>query len=344
MNPRKLLKAIVIPVTEAAVLLPIILFAVLSTIGMSGGVFGFMILILLLPPVFRYFVVVLDATAKGENPPPLDAEFFGWVGNAWAIFPLPLVVLIGWATFTIDARFGDGAAMLMLFAASALVPASLVVLVVTRSPLQSLNPVAIARLWKTCGRTFWIASIYLFFVGWVLLHLDALPLLLGNLLRFTLLFSFFSLAGTLVEPYGLVDDVYIPDALEPGDDEIRSDIEQAREQAASHAYGFISRGNRDGGFKHIIDYIATDPDPAEAWSWFFGRMLGWEDQRHALFFAQHHIHDQLAHGEDVPAIKTMMRCRLIDEQFRPFGEDLPAAVRAAENSGNTEFAAVLKQR
>jgi len=71
-------------------------------------------------------------------------------------------------------------------------------------------------------------------------------------------------------------------------------------------------------------------------------MLGWEQKQHALFFAQQYIHDMLAHGERVPALKVIMRCRLIDENFKPLREDVPAAIQAAENSGNNELATVLK--
>jgi hypothetical protein len=51
----------------------------------------------------------------------------------------------------------------------------------------------------------------------------------------------------------------------------------------------------------------------------------------------------LAHGERIPALKVIMRCRLIRDGFKPFPEDLPAAVQAAETSGNIELATVLKQ-
>ena len=43
------------------------------------------------------------------------------------------------------------------------------------------------------------------------------------------------------------------------------------------------------------------------------------------------------------ALKVILRCRLIDAQFRPFPEDVPAAIEAAENSGNIELATVLKR-
>ena len=72
-------------------------------------------------------------------------------------------------------------------------------------------------------------------------------------------------------------------------------------------------------------------------------MLAWENPIHALFFAQHVIHDMLAHNEQIPALKLIMRCRLINEDFRPARDDLPGAIQAAENNGNTELAAVLKR-
>ena len=62
-----------------------------------------------------------------------------------------------------------------------------------------------------------------------------------------------------------------------------------------------------------------------------------------MVFAQHYIHDMLAHGERIPALKLIMRCRLIDAQFKPAQDDIPAVIQAAESTGNSELAAVLKQ-
>jgi putative membrane protein insertion efficiency factor len=120
-------------------------------------------------------------------------------------------------------------------------------------------------------------------------------------------------------------------------------LEKARRKVLNHAYGFISRDNRDGGLRHIFDWIEEDPDPAGAWAWFFDRMLRWEDQRPALYYARHYIRDHLRHGEDVPAVKLIMRCRLVDEQFRPFPEDLPAAIAACESCNNPELAAIFEE-
>lgn len=343
MRPLDLVKALLAPVTELTILLPVILFAVLMTLGMSGGIFGIFLLILLLPPIFRFQMLVLEAAARGVAPEPLDAENFSFAGSGWALFPLPLVILITWATVAATQRYGSSGGLLVLFAAASLLPASLSVLVITRSPLQSLNPVAIMRLIKTCGATLWIASVYLMIAGVALQKLVNLPMLIGNFAQLVLTFAFFSLTGALIRPYGVFDDVYIPDDVLPDEETVQRDIEKHRIGVLGHAYGFISRDNRKGGFQHIFDEIEQDSDPVAAWDWYFNKMLGWEDQVHAMFFARHFIHDALQHGEDVRALKAIMRCRILSEDFKPFPEDLPAALQAAETSVNTELAEVLRR-
>jgi hypothetical protein len=230
-----------------------------------------------------------------------------------------------------------------VFLASTVLPASLAVLAITHSPLQSINPAAIARLLARCGGTLWIATAFLAIASGLAYVVDQLPAMLPTFAWLVLSFSFFSLVGSLIEPYGLVDDIHIPDAVEKSAAETRGDIEKVRVAVLGHAYGFISRDNRAGGFDHIMDEIRRDPDPAGAWAWYFEQMLGWENQQHAMFFARHHVADMLAHGEEIPALKAIMRCRLVDAAFRPFPGDMARAVSAAERSGNIELAAVLKQ-
>jgi hypothetical protein len=111
----------------------------------------------------------------------------------------------------------------------------------------------------------------------------------------------------------------------------------------NHAYGFISRDNRAGGFRHIFDWINEDPEPAAAWAWFLDRMLVWESPKPALFFAQHYLHEQLQHGEQVAAVKLILRCRMMDERFRPLEEDHAAAIAAAEAVSNDDLAADLRR-
>ena len=338
-----IVSAILYPVTQSTVVMPVVLLWLLISFAQWGGVLGLFLLFLVIPAVFRFQMILLEARALDRAPPALDIDFFRWFGNAWSLFPVPLVILAAWAVFAASVRFGNSAAMLALIAASAVLPASFAILAITHSPLQSLNPVAYGRLFRTCGGTFWIASVYLVVAGWLMLQCQSLPAMLANLATMLLISSVFSLVGSLIEPYGLMEDVSIPEPLEPDDDRISRDLDVSRNATLTHAYGFISRGNREGGFKHIMDEIAQEADVATAWAWYFDRMMRWEQKQHALFFAQRYVHDLLLHGETIPAVKVILRCRLVDERFRPLADDLQAAIRAAESSGNNELAAVLQR-
>lgn len=343
MKPIDVARAIVYPITHASVVLPVLLLWLLMSFARWGGVLGLFLMFLVVPAVFRLQMIVLEARALGREPPALDAEFFNWLGNAWTLFPVPLFILAGWAVSSVSQNFGVRAGWLVLLLAGIVLPASLAILAITHSPLQSLSPVAIGRLLQKCKATFWIATAYMVIAGWLSIQAQSLAWMIANLVQMFLLVSFFSLVGSLIEPYRLMEDISIPDSLQPGGDEIAGDLEKARTDVLTHAYGFVSRGNREGGFKHIIDWIGQEADAAAAWAWFFDRMMRWENNTHALFFAQHYIHDMLQHGETILALKVIMRCRLLDESFKPHIEDVPAAIAAAQSSGNIELAAVLKR-
>ena len=343
MKPTDILRAIFYPLTESSVLVPLLVFWLAVSFAAWGGVLGLFLLFLVLPALLRFLMIVLEARARGVEPETPDIDFFSWFGKAWTLFPVVFVALIVWTVVAVGTRFGAQWAVVVSLMASLFLPASLSILAITRSPLQSMNPVAIYRLIGRCGLALLLASAYLELTGFLMYLSNGLPFLLANFVQMFLWFSFFSLTGTLIEPYDLFEEVDIPAPLEKSADEISSDVEKVRIAALGHAYGFISRDNREGGFQHLFREIEQDPDPAAAWKWYFDKMLGWEQQQHALFFAQHHIHDMLAHGERVPALKVIMRCRLIDEHFKPAPDDIPAAIQAAESSGNIELAAVLKQ-
>lgn len=343
MRPTDVLKAIAYPLTEPAVVMTLIMLWLLVSFAIWGGAMGLFVLILVIPAVFRYQMIMLGARARGVTPSTLDAEFFDWFGNAWTLFPAPVAVLLIWGVISTAANLGTAWAALAVILASVVFAASIAVLAITRSPLQSLNPIALGQLLRRCAATFWIAPVFLVLSAWLSLQAEALPMMVAILLQMFLLFAFFSLTGSLIEPFGLMADVSIPDALEPAQDEIDANVEKERTAVLNHAFGFISRGNRAGGFKHVTEWTAASPDPRVAWAWFFERMLAWENQEHALFFAQLYIHDMLGHAENIPALKVLMRCRLVSERFRPLSEDLPAIIEVAQASGNIELAAVLKR-
>ncbi len=96
---------------------------------------------------------------------------------------------------------------------------------------------------------------------------------------------------------------------------------QERQKVANHAYGFISRGNREGGFAHIREWLEKEIEPDEAWQWFFDEMLKWENKNPALFFAQEYLGQLLDWGHEQEAIKLVSRCLHENERWRPIEEN-----------------------
>ena len=342
MTPAKLIQAIVYPLTSATVLVPLVVFWLLGWLASSAGPFGLWLGLIVLVALVRFLVAVLQARARGVEPEPPGIEFFSLVSDTWNLFPVALVLLFAGLIAGAGSALGAVGVAAALVMAAVLFPASLAILVVTHSPLQSINPIAVLRVIGRCGRTLWIAVVFFAVSAWLANASNALPPLLANLVQIYLWFAWFSLLGSLIEPYDLFDEVDIPAPLEKTADEITGEVEKHRVSALGHAYGFVSRDNREGGFKHLLDEIEKDPDPAAAWAWYFNRMMAWEQNHHALFFAQHYIRDALRHGEELTALKVTMRGHHEDEEFRPFREDIPALASAAERHGNTELAAVLK--
>lgn len=343
-KPLEIARALLYPLVETSVLVPLIFFWLLLSLASWGGVLGLFMMFLVLPAVLRYQMILLEARAKGMRPAVPGVEFFNWFGNGWTIFPVVIFVFLVWATIAAGTRFGTAAVILMLVFSGLFFPACVAVLAITHSPLQSVNPIALARLWRRCAATFWLATVFLVVVALLSMLAEDLPMMLAVLSQLILFFSFFSLVGSLIQPYGLLEDVYLPEM--PLQDEVTAAseaLDKSRTKELSHAYGFISRGNREGGLEHLLAAVDNDPEPVAARLWYFERMLTWDNTMPALFFAQHTVHDHLQHGEQVPAVKLIMRCRLIDEQFRPFAEDIDAAIRAADACDNPALAAELRR-
>ncbi len=342
-KPAEILRAAAMPLSNVGVLFALLMFWLLLCLAASAGMLGVWLAIVIVPALFRFFTNLVETVGRGLKVEPLGAEFFRWVGDWWSLFPALIVMLVAWASYTIHLSAGLTAMNLFITAMGAVYPAMLAVLSVTHSPLQSINPVAILNMLRSIGPSYVIAPLYLGAIVYVGTLLQPLPFMLQLAAVLLLLSSLHAVIGSLVEPHGVFDDVYIPEPVERSAAEVSGDIEKSRIDVLTQAYGLINRGNREGGFKHLFEWIGSDPEIPAAWAWYFSRMLEWENKQHGLFFAQHYVHDMLKHGEHVPALKVILRCRMIDETWKPLSADLPAAIQLAEAHGNIELAAVLKR-
>jgi hypothetical protein len=333
------------PVRSGTVLLALLTFFVLLEFARMGGTLGLFLMFLVLPAPLRYLMLLLEARAQGREPQPPGIELFTWTSNGWALFGVLHFVLLLGASLLAGSVYGPWAELAIAALIACVLPASLAVLAITRSPLECLRPGAIGGLIRRCGADYWIAPSLLLAAlllgAW--LAAQAIPDILLDFGAFYFGFAFHALVGGIVRPYHLYDDVDIP--APPGPDAAAQDTALLRErtQVLNHAYGFISRDNRAGGFQHILDWIERDPLPQTAWPWFLEQMLRWEIKAPALLFAQQYLSRLLHAGETVAAVKLMLRCRLADPSFMPLGDDRALAIQAAEECRNDDLARTLSR-
>jgi len=292
----------------------------------------------------RYLMLLLQARARGADPGPPGVELFTWFENAWSLFPVVHLLVLIYATYLLGSLFGGLVLLVVDLFLVAVIPASLAVLAITRSPVECLRPRAVIGLIFRCGIDYWVAPAFMLIATiliWWLGTLQVFDFLL-EFVSFYLLFVFFGLLGGLIRPFGLDRELGIPEPREPDVEQVREQLDKERRKVLNHAYGFISRDNRAGGLEHVYAWLAHDPDPESAWSWFADQMLRWEINDAALPFAQQYLSRLLQAGEQAPAVKLMMRCRSASKAFRPLPEDAALMLAAAEYCHNDELISFLR--
>lgn len=351
MSPTDYLRELALPLRSVPVMLTAFLIFVVIGFVVAVAIFspyiaaGLALIfgLAMLPGIARYLVQISEWRAKGRPLEPPSAEMFGILGSFWQLSGL--LILVAYLVFLIwlEKTHGGFWSDASMIAFSVVYPAMTGVLVITHSIIQACNPLALSRLIVATGSSYWYAPL-------TALAVFAVPDMLANfstmfaLIAFVyLVFAFFAVSGTVIHEPRLIDEVAIHDSVEPDVKQQIAHLVRERTAVLNHAYGFLSRGNRDGGLRHIYEWLARDPSPAEGWPWFFEQMLRWEQSDHALIFAQRYISELLANELPVPAVKTILRARLIDEQFRPLAADLPRAIEAAEGCGNVALVAALRR-
>ncbi len=343
LKPADIARELAHPVNNAAVAFAALLLFGLLKFAFSGGILGLFLAFLVIPGLFRYLMRVLESRAKGQDTGPFETDDFLWLGNAWSIFAAFHVVVLVYTTYILGARYGLAAMLAADTILAVVIPASLAVLAITRSPLECLNPRSVSGLIGRCGVVYWILPTYLVVAAFALwgLNTSSLPQYIIELIAVYLIFAFFALTGGVVRPYKFFDEITIHEPIEPDQEALDEELFKERTAVLNHAYGFMSRDNRTGGFRHIASWLERDPDPEGAWQWFLDQMLQWEKTDPALLFAQTYLTRLLHDGDYAAAVKVMTRCRFISEKFLPLPDDLVLAREAAEHFNTEELLKVL---
>jgi hypothetical protein len=330
MKPAEILRELMYPLGDLAIIMAMFFFLAMFNIakllasvsGIIGILLALTLLFFLTPAYFRYLLYVLEARAHGHQAPVPAGEIFDPTDNLWTLTPLVLFALLIWGGIVLS---GYGYIWSLLYGIAFLfvVPASLAILAITHSPVESLNPAAIARMFGVCGPSYFLApaAVLVLAILLLVLHTMGTPALIIELGAGYLTILMITLTGSVLRINDVVFEVDIGPALEPSEKQIAGDLEKEREKVATHAYGFISRGNREGGFAHIMDWIRTEPDVHEALAWFFRKMMKWESKEPALLYAQTYLAHLLHHDEDAQALKLISICLHENPRWKPKSED-----------------------
>ena len=337
------LQELAFPLASSATLIALTSFTLLIALAWAAGLLGLWLLIVTVPAFLRYLTMVAEARAQGREASPPGIEYFSLVGNGWTLFSVIPVLAMAMIVREVDSAFGGVPALVVALGLAAVLPAIIGILVMTHSPLESMDPRAIDRFIHHCGEGYWYAPTTAVLIVLVPELLFFLPVWAQIIVEIYLVTAFFAVIGAVTRCANLMEDIEIHDAIEPEVDRVLAIQKGERAKVLDHAYGIISRGNRDGGLRHIYAWLANDPDPDSAWPWFFDQMMHWEDTYPGLLLAQQYVGRLLDHGDNVSAVKLMLRCRMVNDQFRPLSADVEKAIEAAKACRNEELATLLSR-
>jgi hypothetical protein len=251
MGPRDFLLELAYPAGSATTLITLATFLLLILLAANAGMLGIWLAIVVVPAYLRYLTMIASARARDREVAPPGIEYFTPVGNAWTLFPVLPVVLLAWLVVEAMESLGAAAALIMALLGGLVLPAVIGVLVITHSPLQSIDPRAIVRFICGCGASYAYAPLAALLVVAVPIFVDFLPAWLRSLIEVYLLAVFFGVVGAVTRGAGLMDDVELPAGRVTDTEEKLAARLSDRKRVIDHAYGFVSRGNRDGGLEHI---------------------------------------------------------------------------------------------
>lgn len=332
------------PLRNREIVYATVFFWFLFGLAWLAKLFGIALMFLTLPASMRYLLTLLDARANGQRPPVPAIEMFNPADSLWTLTPFIHVAFGTWLAIVLQMTQVTIAGTLVRMAMLAILPASVAVLAMTHSPFASLNPLTLSRMMRACGIAYVIVPLTLIAISEALLILfrSGVPFFLVSLGLSYALVLLFSMTGAVLHARDIARQVAIEEPLEAGPEELARDLESQRQKVANHAYGFISRGNREGGFAHIRQWLDKEAAVDEAWQWFFREMLRWEDTDPALFFAQDYLARLLEWHRESEAIKLIARCLHENESWRPAGSDNARVIELLGRQGRDDLLAQLK--
>jgi hypothetical protein len=148
MQPADIGRALIYPVAHSTTFIALVSFHLfLQLIGWIIGlgpyhiVSAFILIAFIVPALCLYLIFVLDARARGADPDP-PVEHLHWYGSVWSLLQVLYYAFLVYTIYRLGSWYGTGMLLMVFVLFAAVLPASLAILAVTHSPVESLNPLA----------------------------------------------------------------------------------------------------------------------------------------------------------------------------------------------------------
>lgn len=324
----------------------IVIFSLILSIAMRGGLLGIPAIFILTSWFFKYAYILFDHTVWGyDEPPVLDIQMLNPLDEQRPLAQLVIAGLAFGAVAFTASHFGAAPAGLLAAASLLVFPASVAVLGLERNILLAVYPLALARMIRGLGPAYVfvlvLIGVYAVGIGSLVKWVPVMPLELA-LTMFGILSLFSILGGALYErrhELGL---------------DTRKSPERTRELAlqaelrenhvlVTEAYGQMRAGEHIKAWAMLQDWLASRGRTIADYHWLCERVSHWHDPRYSNRLTEEYLERLLALKEHGLALDALRQHWARDPSFRPktAAATLRLAELAAQGGGQPRLARAL---
>lgn len=328
-------------ITNPTILITAAVYAVLLRVAIFAGLFGMVLLILLLLSLSRYAYSVLHDVAHERLLRPPAVETMNWIGELGPTLHSIFYLLAVGFLATTPLFEGIVANLVRWLAFGALLagfPASAAEMAISGDMGAAFNLRELVRVIGIMGNRYWtllatcigLGLLYVF-SRTVLAHMGLLLVLLVDFITVWVFLALFAAIGSAIGEFRREFELR-------GEPEMRQEeqqryVEQQRQRYLDRAYTSIRSGLLAQGFRPIQELVTAEGQSIEIYQWLFDRMVVWDDPKPALIVAERLVEsliDARRHGN---ALDLVQKCQQLSSEFVPSPVSINALVKYARGNG-----------
>jgi len=311
---------------DASLLMTVVVYGILFSLAIAGGIFGIVLFWLLALSLWRYGYAVLRSVAQGKpSIPPLSVEDMNFANEFvlvahFLMFPALAVFINQTSPFGTDSAgqlLSSIVVLLILF----LFPASAAVMGLTSIRIASLRPRTVISVIKLLGRDYLILvssclglSGLSYFMQAVLLarfgSLWGVGAIMFAIWTFLAVFAFI---GASLHAHR--NEVVIPGMPVSRDELDANELKKERQTVLDRAYASVRSGLVTEGYRTLRQFVVENGLEVDLQYWLFENTLEWEDKEPTLRIGLDLIEQLVEEKAVSSAFKLYLRCRDLSSHF-----------------------------